>query len=194
MAIKSLKSGLSTRSAMAGNSIIMPGSYESIATTTVGAGGTASVTFSSIPSTYSHLQVRILCRTNYPASDTRNLTMRFNSDTASNYSDHYLLGDGASVSSGADTTVSEMYIGTATGATAASNVFAVNIIDVLDYANTNKYKTVRNIHGLDLNGSGRVLLRSGSWRSTSAVTSISFDLEGNWDFNQYSHFALYGVN
>lgn len=168
------------------------GDYESISTVTVGAGGAATVTFSSIPSTYSHLQIRILGRTDRAVS-LAGLGMRFNSDTASNYSDHDLKGDGATASAGADVSVSYIFLARYTGSTAAANTFGAGIVDILDYSNTNKYKTTRNLSGADLNGSGQVTLQSGSWRSTSAISSIQLfsDISGN--ITQYSSFALYGI-
>jgi hypothetical protein len=65
------------------------------------------------------------------------------------------------------------------------------ICDVLDYANTNKFKTLRSLTGNDRNGSGSIWLDSGLWRSTSAITSIKFTT--GTAFAQYSQFALYGI-
>jgi hypothetical protein len=64
-------------------------------------------------------------------------------------------------------------------------------MDILDYANTNKFKTTRTLEGYDANGSGNVSLTSGLWQSTSAINSITITAVGT--FNQYSQFALYGV-
>ena len=80
-----------------------------------------------------------------------------------------------------------------------SNVFAVSVIDILDYANTNKFKTVRALTGDDNNNStnyGYISLSSSLWRSTSAITSLTFDQESSsstTNFVQYSSFALYGI-
>ena len=79
MAIRSLKTGSFSRSTQVGNSIILPGDYESIATVTVGAGGSSSVTFSSIPSTYTHLQIRFTAQCSNSATAADNLAFRFNS-------------------------------------------------------------------------------------------------------------------
>jgi len=73
-----------------------------------------------------------------------------------------------------------------------ASIFGVTVTDILDYKDTNKYTTIRVLTGYDTNGAGDVLLYSGNWRSTSAVTSIVlFPASGN--FNQYSQFALYGI-
>ena len=73
-------------------------------------------------------------------------------------------------------------------------MFSAHIIDILDYTNTNKYKTVRNLGGFDTNSAqyGYISLGSVSWRNTNAITSISFTLDGN-NFTQYTQFALYGI-
>lgn len=162
------------------------GDYESIATTTVGAGGSGTITFSSIPSTYTHLQLRTF--TNNPTSLTN--TTRFNSDSGANYSFHFLSGNGSSfeVSGGASTGA----IPNITYASTATNNFFTGVIDILDYANTNKNKTVRSLTGWDTNGGGSIHLRSGAWYSTAAINSITITADAG-SFSQYSSFALYGL-
>ena len=160
------------------------GAYDSIATTTVGSGGSATITFSSIPATYTHLQVRAFVRDAYGP-------FRFNSDTGANYTRHYLYGDGASVVAGSGTSQTSIDLITATS---TASTFGVNIVDILDYTNTNKYKTVRVLRGEDLNGSGSVMLGSGLWLNTSAITSITFNATGlGGSFAQYTSLALYGI-
>ena len=161
-------------------------SYESIATVTVGSGGSSTINFSSIPSTYKHLQIRGIARTATNVS----LGLRFNSDTGSNYSRHFLNGNGSSAGAGGGANSTTAYAGTT--ATAAS-AFGANVIDVLDYQNTNKYKTVRALSGADNNGSGFVQFMSGNWRNTNAVTSIDIIQVDGDSFTQYTQFALYGI-
>ena len=172
-----------------GNYPRVTSSYESIATVTVGAGGSSSISFSSIPSTFKHLQIRVFASTN--RGSTANLQMRFNGDTGANYSKHDLYGDGTSAAAGATTSATLMSFNRIGGNT---TTFGALIIDVLDYTDTNKYKTVRNLGGIDSNGSGQVNLESGSWRSTSAVSSLSFiTVDGANNFATNSSFALYGI-
>jgi hypothetical protein len=193
MAITSLKSGISTRSGMAGNTLIYPGSYESIASASPSA-GTAYVDFTSIPSTYTHLQIRAICRSNDGSAGNNNgIYARFNSDSGSNYSFHFLTGNGSTTGAAGIASQTEMFINAANprGGDTAS-VYSANVIDILDYANTNKYKTVRALTGDDLNGSGVVRLFSGLWMSASAISSIRITMEGNFANN--SQLALYGVN
>jgi hypothetical protein len=166
-------------------------SYESIATTTVGSGGSANVTFSSIPSTYTHLQIRSIGRTTQSATASY-IEIEMNSDTGSNYSFHILQGDGSSAVAGSLSSQTKTYARNFTAANAGASTFGAIIIDILDYANTNKYKTIRNLGGTDNNGSGTINLTSGLWMSTSAITSIKFTPESG-NFAQYSQFALYGI-
>ena len=171
----------------------VPTSYESIATTTVGGGGSATVTFSSIPATYTHLQIRSIQRATAGAGNGEDQNaLIFNGDTSSNYSRHNIYGTGSVA--GANGTASDIQISIAdsprNGATA--NAFGVGIIDILDYANTNKYKTIKSLDGCDLNGAGVIIFGSGSWRNTAAITSITITAY-NTAFAQYSQFALYGI-
>lgn len=169
-------------------------SYESIATATVGSGGSSSISFSSIPSTYKHLQVRGFARDDR-AAVYDNLVMQFNSDTTTtNYTSHLLQGNGSSASaSNFVQNIAGAGVGNvlADGSVNAS-IFGAFVIDILDYANTNKYKTTRMIGGVDNNGSGVVGLTSGLWSNTAAISTILIKgLNGN--LQQYSHFALYGI-
>jgi hypothetical protein len=167
------------------------GDYESIQTVTVGSGGQASVTFSSIPSTYSHLQIRYIARTSR-ADITDWIEINFNSDTGNNYSYHLLRGNGSITLAVGDTSVSHSEIGTSVAQTGGSNMFGVGVVDILDYANTNKNKTVRSLSGEDRNGAGLIYLYSGLWMNTNAINTIILTPGAGANFSQYSSFALYG--
>jgi hypothetical protein len=181
----------------ASNSVtpVVPTSYESIATFAVGAGGSASINFTSIPQTFKHLQVRYIARNTATAYVNGGATyMQFNGDTTVNYSFHDIRGDGTSASaysqpaSGGNNV---MYVNGQTGSGSSNTlIYGVAIVDILDYTNTNKNKTIRVIGGQDTNGAGIIDLDSGAWYSTSAVTSIQII---NGTFAQNSHFALYGI-
>jgi hypothetical protein len=162
-------------------------SYESIATVTVGSGGTSTISFTSIPATFTHLQLRIFARDTTAANQSMAVT--FNSDTGSNYSSHRLYGSGSGVGADAQPNASLMLLGVYTN---DGDNFSPTVADILDYANTNKYKTLRTLSGWDNNSSGRLFCMSGSWRSTSAVTAITITPETH-AFTQYSSFALYGI-
>jgi hypothetical protein len=195
MAIRSLKSGTFSRSGMVGNPVIMPGSYESIATTTLTT-ATSSITFSSIPSTYTHLQIRFSAR----SSVRERIDLTFNSDTGSTqYSAHRLYGffDGSVMSTASEARIDRaaIWLMSGSGVPTSTSVFAGGVLDVLDYCNTNKYKTTRTLAGYDDNGTlGQfITLDSGFWKSTSAITSLTMTMASG-SFQQYSSFALYGVN
>jgi hypothetical protein len=168
---------------------VLIGDFESIQTITAGS-AVASFEFTSIPATYSHLQIRGITR----SSSTDNaLDIQFNSDTTSIYTRHNLEGDGSSAISTNATSVAFSRLSVGALSTSGSNIFGSFVCDILDYRDTNKFKTIRTIGGFDNNGSGVVSLRSGVYRSTNAITSIKiFNNPGN-NFAQYSSCALYGV-
>jgi hypothetical protein len=194
MAISSMKTGLIKRSLLVGNTAFNPTSYESIATVTVGSGGAADITFSSIPSTYTHLQIRGIGRSTYNGSvnEASFLYMQFNSDTGANYDAHRLIGDGSSASASASNNRNQMIPSWISTLNSTASVFYSSVTDILDYTNTNKYKTTRSLGGGDVNGSGAIVYYSNLWRSTSAISTIKLYPESN-NFAQYTQFALYGI-
>jgi hypothetical protein len=172
-----------------------PSAYFPIASTKITT-GTASVTFSSIPATYKHLQVRIWGYNN--SGSDRTLWMQLNSDSGSNYRNHYLAGTGAAISGGADSAATVGILpyngpSSATGFNGDAFKASVVIMDILDYANTNKYTTVRTLGGWDGNGSGQIYLSSGLWMNTAAITNLYFQLPYATLFNTGTVFTLYGI-
>ena len=164
--------------------------YYSIGTVNVGSGGASSITFSSIPSTYTHLQLRMMVR---ETSTSNGYDMQFNGDTGNNYSRHYLIGTGSSALAAAVTSTSSMILADAAISTSTTGVFGASVCDVLDYTNVNKNKVIRTLGGYDNNGNGGIFFNSGLWINTSSVTSIVIIPDAG-NFAQYSSFALYGVN
>lgn len=175
------------------SSVIVLGAYESIATAIVSGSSTTDVNFTSIPSTYKHLQIRGVVRTSRTAGAYGECYMRFNGDTGTNYSFHRSLSIGGSITGGAETNQDHMsYVWQVTDYS-PSGIYAPFVIDILDYANTNKNKTVRGITGFDTNTADYVLNYTGSvWRSNSAINSINMRVTSG-PFVQYSKFALYGI-
>jgi hypothetical protein len=174
------------------------GSYESIATTTVGVAGQSTVSFTSIAGTYKHLQVRYIARNSGTGDNFIAMKWIFNSDATAVYSNHYIYGQGGGVT-GSNATTSASSAGgdgligmIKDNAAGYTNMFHAGVLDILDYADTNKYKTCRLLWGQDLNGSGRVALQSANWRKTNAITQIDFSC-ATGNFMQYSQFALYGI-
>jgi hypothetical protein len=184
---------------LAGNATFIDSTFDSIQTVTVGVGGQADITFSSIPSTYKHLQVRYTAQSNRGTYGIDNSKITINSDTGSNYSFHILNGDGAGAFSSGSASQTFIKSGDRDLATTTStNIFGVGIIDFLDYTNTNKYKTTRTLSGEDINGTiagfgGGISLASGLWMNTAAITSIKLVPQNGTLYTQYSSFALYGI-
>jgi hypothetical protein len=171
------------------------GAYDSIATTTVGSGGAASVTFSSIPATYTHLELRSINKNTGTSASPQNANnlIRFNSDTGSNYASHNIYGTGSAAAVEANTTQTSILGGKGGNLNASYTLYVGSqVTSILDYANTNKYKTVRTLTGADFNGSGQIFFASGLWMNTNAITSITITNDAG-NLAEYSSFALYGI-
>jgi hypothetical protein len=169
------------------------GGYDSLATVMLST-TTTTVTFSGIPVGYKHLQLRFLTRTNASGSVSWQ-SMRFN-DSTSNYNNHILQGSGSAALSAYENLGDRINFGETAGNGAGSGIFGTQIIDILDYASTNKAKTIRVLEGYELNGSGGILLRSGLWHATpTPITSITVGPQnfGGVAYLTNSTFALYGV-
>ena len=177
----------------ASNSVtpVTPTSFESIATVTL-ATDTATVTFSSIPSTYNSIQVRYLARSTDAVTYTN---MNISPNGSGAVTNHNILGNGSTVTATGATANAAIYLyDVLTGANASANVFSVGIIDVIDYSSTTKNKTFRMFAGQDQNSSfGNIILASSLATSlgTSALTSLVFSNSAN--FKSGSTFALYGI-
>jgi hypothetical protein len=170
-------------------------SYFPIASYTVPSGGVSSITFGGLPQTYTHLQIRGTMRSTFADTDSF-LKVNFNGDTGSNYPNHFLTGNGATVSAAGYSTSQYAYsfLSMYPAASAASSFFGGVVIDILDYTNTNKNKTVRSLGGYDVNGAGTVRLNSSLWLSTNAITSISITDFRTGNFAEYTNISIYGVN
>ena len=179
--------------ALAGGVAASTSSYESIATFTVGSGGSASIDFTSIPSTYKHLQLRMLTNDNYG----REVVIQLNSDGGANYTRHRIKDDGTGNPTGYYAlSNTRAFVG---ANSAYASIYAGFVTDILDYANVNKYTTIRSFGGYDRNTTNSIVqIQSSMWANTAAVTSITVKSTGDSDsfasnFIQYSHFALYGI-
>jgi hypothetical protein len=150
-----------------------------------------TITFSSIPSTYKHLQLRMVSKTT-DASSTGYLFMRFNSDSGANYSYHYLFAPVSSAGATGSTFAGLIFMN---GNDIGANAFSSNIVDIADYADTNKFKTSRMFGGRSGNGAGgnQLHLESANWRSTSAITSINLSFGDGTNLSIGSRFSLYGI-
>ena len=158
----------------------MPSTYTPIATQTLGSAA-ASVTFSSIPGTYTDL---VLVLSVQDASGN-SFALQFNGDTSTNYSRTRLLGDGSATSSARTTNATSMvfnYVGTIT------SEFSASIANVMNYSNATTYKTALVRSGAASVGTSASV---GLWRSTSEITSITINAGST--FAVGSTFTLYGI-
>jgi hypothetical protein len=152
--------------------------YDAISTQTL-TGTAASITFSSIPGSYTDLAI-VTSGTN---STNVSFKLQFNSDTASNYSVTYLYGDGSNATGGRGTSATSI---TAMGRVSTS--VANSLIHVMNYSNTTTYKTVIG-RGSE---SSLTIAATGLWRNTSAITSITMTPESG-TLQIGCTFSLYGI-
>lgn len=197
MAVTSLKrSGVFSLvkydSLLAGNTAWNPAGFESIATVT-GNGSSSTLTFSSIPSDYTSLQIRGIGRS---AGSTIAATLTFNGGAVGDYSRHELRGNGSAAgASGGSSATSITVLRIAVSSSTASTM-GVGVIDIHDYASTTRYKTVRAFTGMDMNTSSttyQVQMLSGVWMSTAAITSITLEVADFTAWTSQTTFALYGI-
>lgn len=159
-----------------------------------------SVTFSNIPQDFTHLELRCFSRGNFnPGNNTAGTVyVRFNGDsTGANYQNHYMRGDGYNISSSSNLNTGVItFTSTVPLFQGTSNVFGINICEILDYTSTVKNKVTRNIGGFDQNVSSTnaqfVTVQSGLWLNTSPITSITILTDGNHVAG--SRFDLYGIS
>lgn len=156
---------------------------------TVGSGSTSSVTFSSIPSTYTDLVIKASARTNY--SDTKdNLAISINSSSSS-FSGITLYGYGSGVgsfSTGGNTDVS-----TFDGASSTASTFSNGDIYIPNYTSSNYKSWLANSVEENNATIAYSYLNAGLWSNTAAITSITFASANSASFVQYSTFYLYGI-
>ena len=183
------------------------GAYFPLQVVTVGSAGASSITFSNIPNTYTHLQMRMIARTTRTAAPVDNISIQFNGDTGSNYyKAHYIAGSPASGGSGViydaegtGTYTKAFRFTTDNSQVTSPYMFGVAIVDILDANSTNKNKTIRCFGGVEDNSSnvqcGEVWFSSGMWfpASPAAITSIVLASETGSTIKQFSQFALYGI-
>ena len=184
-----------SRSFLDGNSAYDPAATWLIATAS-GTGSSGTITFSSIPSTYKHLQIRALMRNDTAATTASSLRVRFNADTGSNYAHHTLSGDGSTATATGTSPQGYMNVANCNPCNSAtSGIMGVSIIDVLDYATSSKNKVLRALSGSDSNAADttyKIVLSSGLWVNTNAITQIDL-VSGTGNWTTATKIALYGI-
>ena len=151
------------------------------------------IVFGNIPSTYTHLHVRASIRANYGVSGSALYTSIYKSgSTGYVFSDHELRGDGATAISNGATGLPYIYAGSIMpGTTSLSNNFGILIMDILDYSNPSKFKTMKIYGGYDNNGSGNIMLQSGLIQTLDICDTFFVDSDGN--LLAGSRVDLYGI-
>ena len=190
MSITSAKTGATGISLALENNFMEP-----IASVLVTASNSNTIIFNDIPQNYKHLQIRGITRS--VGSNAYNGWFRLyvNNDTSPNYAEHTVYGDGSSAGAWGGASQSAIDFWYNPDSNTGSGTFAASVVDVLDYTNTNKYKTFRGLNGCDANISTTrlgVQLASAVWLSTNPITSLLFSA-ANGNFAQYSRFSLYGI-
>ena len=162
--------------------------YSTIATTTVGT-ATSSVTFSSIAGTYTDLVISYECFTT--AAGARDVAVRFNGDTGSNYSSTFLYGaGGGTAGSTRESTQTRMMVDYS-GVSTTANTAGIGLLNVMNYSNATTNKTVINRANRAAAGTDAVV---GLWRNTAAITSVTLlFINGTDNFGVGSIFTLYGI-
>lgn len=165
----------------------MATTYEPIATTTLGSSA-SSISFSSISSAYTDLKVVFANLKTTPSVGT--IVLRFNGDTANNYSRTNLKGNGSSATSAAFSGVSWIHVN---GGNTSTTIPGMVVLDIFSYANTSVYKTVLGSSAFDQNGSGDITNIVGLWRSTAAISSLSIQTNTGDSFAAGTTATLYGI-
>jgi hypothetical protein len=160
----------------------MPNTYESIATQTLGSAA-ATVTFSSIPSTYTDLVLIA-----WGGTSGNEFGLQFNSDTGTNYGQTALAGNGSTATS----TINTSYNGVGLGGLSSRG--AIAIANIQNYSNSTTFKTSLTRTQQTRSGVEAVLAFVNIWRNTNAITSITIkDLSGSNNLTSGSTFSLYGI-
>lgn len=164
-----------------------------ISHTEVGSGGNATITLSSIPSTYDDLWLVCSIRNSDSGSNNYNLEVQFNSDTATNYSRTRLISrNGNTISTSRQQNGTFLDIGSLTPGNA--NWYATNTVYIPNYKNTSYNKQFIWDGYSPYNGAGEFLnVSAGLWRNTAAINSIKIVNSSATTFTQYSTFTLYGI-
>jgi len=167
----------------------MANTYTLIEAKTLGS-AVSSVTFSSIPSTYTDLSLLLSVRST-AAGTVRNMPITFNGST-SNYSERAIQGDGSTAAS-INRSGSNIGYNYNNGGGSTSSTFSNISIYMPNYAGSN-YKSVSIDCANETNATGGILTMTAAlWSDTAAINSITLDGDG-YNFVQYSTFYLYGIS
>lgn len=177
-------------SMLAGNAAFVPTAFDSISTVTVDAGGTSSVSFTSIPSTYQNLQLRFVAKTTIAGTGSGGEVINMTMNGTSFADSAYVYASNTTLATNNNSGVN--FLANLVRADDTS-IFTAGIVDIFDYADTNKNTTIRTIGGYNRNGTGSEMsLNINVWNSTTAISSLTIT-PSSGNFPQNSRFALYGI-
>ena len=160
---------LNSQAAAAGGA----GAYDLLETINITAEG-SSFSFTGLDaySDYKHLQMRMVLGKADGDGRLNSFYLRFNSDGGTNYPSHQLTGTGSAVSANAFTNETLVRLTEVKSRNSGNGIFGAVVLDILDFSNTNKYKTVRYLGGGNNTSESKVTLGSSAWLSTNAITRI----------------------
>jgi len=166
--------------------------YTAIATTTVGSGGSAAFDFTSIPSTYTDLQILLSARS-ADAVFLRAVNVQFNGSSSSIYSYKQLYGFSGGAGSFGETNIANTFVGQMPGTSATVSTFSNVSLYIPNYAgSTNKSMSVDSAPEINSSTNWQLDLTANLWSNTSAINRV-YIYPGSGNFAQYSTATLYGI-
>ena len=161
--------------------------YSKLAESTVGVGGTSSITFSNIPQNYTDLVVKISSRTNN-GNAAEALTLTIN---GTNGTSRYLFNSNGTAGSGTDTVI---FGGTSVGAGATASTFSSSEVYIPNYSNGSANKSLSIDYTSENNGTNITqILNAGLWSKVTAINTLTFTPYSVSTLQQYSTATLYGI-
>lgn len=159
----------------------------------LGSSSMGQVYLGSIPQNFTNLHIRVTGRIVVAATETSTSGLQINGDGANNYDGHWFHGDGSNPSTGRQGFYNAWFTQPwLTASNAGTGNFGTQIYDIYDYARTDKFKTIKAFGGYDNNGSGKIGLYSGVWKSNSAINALTLNVSG-YLFAAGSRVDLYGT-
>ena len=173
----------------------MANTYIKIASASVGSGGASSIDFSSIPSTYTDLQVLISARGDVSSgSNADDISLRLNNDSGANYSYKGITGTGSTSGSFSLSGETQFtYIAFAGSSNATSNTFGNNSIYLPNYAGSTQKPISADVVTENNATLTYMRLNAGLWTGTAAINRMTLTIVGG-NFVQYSTATLYGIS
>lgn len=160
-----------------------------IQTVTVGAGGAATIEFTSIPQTYTDLVVKLSARST-SANTFENYILTFNGSSQTGMSGRHLYGTGSAAGSGTYSSGDGSIFSVPANVTAST--FGNLEMYIPNYTSANnKSISIDNVSENNATA-GQQNLQASLWSNSAAITSIRFALSGG-NYAQYSTATLYGV-